>query len=219
MNHSAHSVAWNLNHIGEFCFSSHVFLLYKLSGHIATQKDLKNESNETKVIRFHTKVEGEQKGRSPPHWEKIVEEIRWHNRLSSLFMTYLRVKYQEVALLHSFEIVGLWHFLPQGMTTLISGEVIWPIYVPLQIHADRQGCTCWSLWYPSGQAHSPVLYSPSVSKFLKICPNIFRSRGFFFCYRKQLCLTTVGLEFCSIFGQEQDTLSLLTFHCNLAGYL
>lgn len=47
-----------------------------IKGHIATQKDLKNESNETKVIRFHTKAEGEQKGRSPPHWEKIVEEIR-----------------------------------------------------------------------------------------------------------------------------------------------
>lgn len=57
-------------------FSSHAFLLYKLSGHIATQKDLKNESNETKVSRFQTKAEGEQKGRSPPHWEKIVEEIR-----------------------------------------------------------------------------------------------------------------------------------------------
>lgn len=167
MNHSTRSVAWNLNHIGEFCFSSHAFLLYKLSGHIATQKDLKNESNETKVSRFQTKAEGEQKGRSPPHWEKIVEEIRWHNQLSPLFLTYLRVKYQEVALLHSFEIVGLWNFLPQGMTTLISGDVIWPIYVPLQIHADRQGCTCWSLWYPSGQANSPVLYSPSASKILK----------------------------------------------------
>lgn len=166
MNHSACSVAWNLNHIGVFWFSSHVFLLYNLSGHIATPKDLKNESNETKVSRFQTKAEGEQKGRSPPHWEKIVEEIRWHNQLSPLFLTYLRVKYQEVVLLHSFEIVGLWLFYYKEWLPWFLER--WSdLYIPLQIHAGRQGCTCRSLWYPSGLAHSPVLYSQSVSKIPK----------------------------------------------------